>query len=190
MLGRARLALLLGPRRGQRSACDRQGLRRGLGRSLRSVPRRSPCGTRASRPCACDACRICASLPMSSSFVARGQPAAPLPLPMHAAASPPRVTCASRRTSPKPHRHSSALVVVLVPWTYPHIRVCTACRQGFDDVRLPVDDVRLPPSTSSTPSAHARVHVVRTCRCCLSRARSVRVVTVHSRYVVHAIRTH
>jgi hypothetical protein len=26
-----------------------------------------------------------------------------------------------------------------------HIRVCTACRQGLDDVHLPVGDTRLPP---------------------------------------------
>ena len=64
-----------------------------------------------------------------------------------------------------------------------------ACRRGLDDVRLPVGNDHLPPSTSSTPP-RARVRAVRMCRCCLSRARSVRVVTVHSRYVAHAIRTH
>jgi hypothetical protein len=64
-----------------------------------------------------------------------------------------------------------------------HIRVCTACRRGLDDVRLPVDDARLPP-------ARASVRAVRTCRCCRSRARSVRAVTVHSRFVAHVIRPH
>jgi hypothetical protein len=68
-----------------------------------------------------------------------------------------------------------------------HIRECIACRWGLDDVRLPVDDTRLPPSTSP---ARACIRVVRTCRCCRSRARSVPAVTVHSRYVAHAIRAH
>jgi hypothetical protein len=44
---------------------------------------------------------------------------------------------------------------------------------------------RLPP-----PPARARVRAFRTCRCCRSRARSVRAVTVRSRFVAHAIRAH
>jgi hypothetical protein len=43
-----------------------------------------------------------------------------------------------------------------------HIRVCTACHRGLDDVRLPIDDARLPSSTSSTPCTCAcscRSHV-------------------------------
>jgi hypothetical protein len=27
-----------------------------------------------------------------------------------------------------------------------HICVCTTCRPGLDDIRLPIDDVRLPPA--------------------------------------------
>jgi hypothetical protein len=37
-----------------------------------------------------------------------------------------------------------------------NILVCTTCRRGLDDVRLPVDDTRVPPSTSSTPCTCAR----------------------------------
>jgi hypothetical protein len=89
------------------------------------------------------------SLWMSSSFVARHQPAAPLPLPMHAAASSP--SCNLRKSSnPVPNR------IVVAPRLSScscrgrtHIRVCTACRRGLDDVHLPVDR---PPSTSSTPT--------------------------------------
>jgi hypothetical protein len=44
---------------------------------------------------------------------------------------------------------------------------------------------RLPP-----PPARARVRAFHTCRCCCSRARSVRAVTVRSRFITHAIRTH
>jgi hypothetical protein len=66
-------------------------------------------------------------------------------------------------------------------------RARAARRQGPDDVRLLLDDSRLSPST---PPARARVRAIRTCRCCLSRARSVRVVIVRSGYVAHAIRTH
>jgi hypothetical protein len=40
------------------------------------------------------------------------------------------------------------------------------------------------------PPTRARVRAIRTCRCCLSRARTVRVVIVRSRYVAHAIHTH
>jgi hypothetical protein len=73
-----------------------------------------------------------------------------------------------------------------------HIRVCTACRRGLNDVRLPVDDARVPslPVYLIYPPARARVRTVRTCRCCRSRARSVRAVTVHSRFVAQAIRAH
>jgi hypothetical protein len=39
---------LLGPWRGQRSTYTQQGLRRGLGRRVRSVPQCSPCGMRGS----------------------------------------------------------------------------------------------------------------------------------------------
>jgi hypothetical protein len=76
------------------------------------------------RPCVCDACRVRAPLPMSSSFVSHGRPAAPPPLPMHAVASPPsRNLRKTPNPCPKPHGHNSALVVVLVPRTYPHPRV-------------------------------------------------------------------
>jgi hypothetical protein len=71
-----------------------------------------------------------------------------------------------------------------------HIRVCIVCRRGLDDVRLPVDDTRLPPVYLVYTPARARVRAVRTCRCCRLRARSVRAVTVHSRFVAHAIRAH
>jgi hypothetical protein len=30
-----------------------------------------------------------------------------------------------------------------------HIRMCTTCRRGLDDVRLPLDDVHLPPRVNS-----------------------------------------
>jgi hypothetical protein len=65
--------------------------------------------------------------------------------------------------------------------------VCTTCHRGLDDVRL-----RRPstPVYLAYPPARARVRAVRTCRCCRSRARSVRAVTVDSRFVVHAIRAH
>jgi hypothetical protein len=75
-----------------------------------------------------------------------------------------------------------------------HIRVCTVCRRGLDDVRLPVDDSCLPPlATSSTPLARARFSALRTCRCCRARVRSACAVTVHLRYfarVARAIGTH
>jgi hypothetical protein len=71
-----------------------------------------------------------------------------------------------------------------------HIRVCIACRRGLDDVRLPVDDTRLLPVYLVYTPARVRVRDVRTCRCCRSRARSVRAVTVHSCFVTHAIRAH
>jgi hypothetical protein len=153
---------LLGPRRVQRSACTQQGLRCGLGRQLRSVPRRSPCGMCGSRPrsrrpvSACDACRVRAPLPMSSSFVARGQPAAPPPLSMHAAASSPS---RNLRKSPNPVPNHIVVSPRLSSCSCrgrTHIRVCTACRRGLDDVCLLVDNACLPPSTSSTPCMCAR----------------------------------
>jgi hypothetical protein len=42
-----------------------------------------------------------------------------------------------------------------------HIRVCAACRRDLDNVRLPIDDARLPPST--LPLHRARVRAIRTC---------------------------
>jgi hypothetical protein len=86
----------------------------------------------------------------------------------------------------KPHRRSSALVVVLVPRMYPHPRV----RSVPSRFRRRSSTRRRRPSTPVYPPARALVHAVRTCRCCLSRARSVRVIAIRSRYVAHAIRAH
>jgi hypothetical protein len=78
------------------------------------------------------------------------------------------------------------------PAQLPRLRATRFCvlaarRRGFDDVRLHVDDPRLPPFTPCTVRAFAPFTRV---RCCRSRARSA-CVTVHSRcfaYVAHAIR--
>jgi hypothetical protein len=86
---------------------------------------------------------------------------------------------------PKPHRRSFALVVVLVPRTYQHPRVHSV-PSGF---RRRSSTHRRCPSTPVYPPARARVCTIRMCRCCLSRAQFVRVITIHSRYVAHAIRT-
>ena len=59
-----------------------------------------------------------------------------------------------------------------------HIRVCTACRRGLDDVRLPVDDARLPRLPPFFLHVHALEPFARVC-CCRSRARSA-CVTIHS----------
>jgi hypothetical protein len=52
-----------------------------------------------------------------------------------------------------------------------HVHVCTACRRGLDDVRLPVDDTRLPtvypppfPPSTPEPVCLPRVSVVLFCR--------------------------
>jgi hypothetical protein len=74
-----------------------------------------------------------------------------------------------------------------------HVRLRVARRRGSDDVRpprtrlsAPVYLVYPPPP----PSTRARVRAIRTCRYCRSRAQSVHVVTVHSRFVAHAIHAH
>jgi hypothetical protein len=134
-----------GPSARSRAACAQRALAQSVRHAWLSFPIASV------RPCACDACHVRAPLPMSSSFVARGQLAAPPPLPMHAAASPPS---RNLRKTPNPVPNRIVVIPRLSSCSYcgrTHIRVCIACRRGLDDVRLPVDDARLPPSTLYTP---------------------------------------
>ena len=63
------------------------------------------------------------SLWMSPSFVTRRQPAAPLPPYARSSLATIVQPAQVAEPSPKPHRCSSALVVVLVLRTYPHPRV-------------------------------------------------------------------
>ena len=70
------------------------------------------------------------------------------------------------------------------------VRVVSCTRSASSGSRRRSSTPRRLPSIPVYPPARARVRAVRTCRCCLSRARSVRVVIVRSGYVAHAIRTH
>jgi hypothetical protein len=99
------------------------------------------------------------------------------------------------RKSPNPVPNRVVVALRLSSWLCrgrTHIRVCTACRRGLDDVHLPVDDSRLPPGYLVYPlHVHALApfaRVVAAVRECGPRALSPSIRAVSR--VSRAIGTH